>query len=135
MIKETCKFTNLVMEYPEISFSDLLKERREVCYLTVFAVTREYGGHEEGGWWYDDYCPLESIAMPISLREKYTGKFVEDIWEEPELNIEDLEQYKILMRKYEDDIYGDIYSSTGGQDIYIRFTDKPLPYEGRPYYS
>jgi hypothetical protein len=34
-----------------------------MIYITVYRVTREYGGPEEGGWWYDAGEVLESINM------------------------------------------------------------------------
>ena len=32
-------------------------------YVTVYAVTRHYGGPEEGGWWYDAGRPKEWVIL------------------------------------------------------------------------
>lgn len=32
-------------------------------YLNAYAVSRCYGGPEEGGWWYDDREPLASLPV------------------------------------------------------------------------
>jgi len=34
-----------------------------VEYVNLYAVTRHYGGPEEGGWWYDQGEPLKSTAV------------------------------------------------------------------------
>jgi hypothetical protein len=40
-------------------------------YITAYAVTRHYGGPEEGGWWYNWYRVLETIIIPKKYhREK-----------------------------------------------------------------
>lgn len=36
-------------------------EGAEVQFVNAYAVTRNYGGPEEGGWWYDSGEPLASI--------------------------------------------------------------------------
>ena len=36
-------------------------------YLNAYTTDQEYGGPEEGGWWYDTYEP--AAAVPIVLRE------------------------------------------------------------------
>ena len=30
-------------------------------WVTAYAVTREYGGPEEGGWWYDHLEPIQTV--------------------------------------------------------------------------
>lgn len=30
-------------------------------WVNMYMVTREYGGPEEGGWWYDLYTPVEAV--------------------------------------------------------------------------
>jgi len=36
-----------------------------VEYVNVYAVTRLYGGPEEGGWWYDAGEPVKSTAVRL----------------------------------------------------------------------
>lgn len=38
-------------------------EERSLRYVNAYAVSRHYGGPEEGGWWYDAGSPLSSIAV------------------------------------------------------------------------
>lgn len=40
------------------------REEKRTCYLTVYQTGRQYGGPEEGGWWYTVYS-LEA-AIPFS---------------------------------------------------------------------
>lgn len=35
----------------------------DLIYLNVYAVTRHYGGPEEGGWWFNAGEPLASIPL------------------------------------------------------------------------
>lgn len=39
-------------------------------YANVYAVTRHYGGPEEGGWWYDVGLPLGSIRIDPDARQR-----------------------------------------------------------------
>jgi hypothetical protein len=34
-----------------------------IHYVNAYAVSRNYGGPEEGGWWYDSGRPLASIPI------------------------------------------------------------------------
>lgn len=46
------------------------KRRRERVrrWLAVYDVNRAFGGHEEGGWWYDYGVPAEGFESFYSLR-------------------------------------------------------------------
>lgn len=35
----------------------------EERYINAYAVTRRFGGPEEGGWWYDEGMPLKSVRV------------------------------------------------------------------------
>jgi len=37
-------------------------------FITAYAVTRHYGGPEEGGWWYNWYTPIKTVTLPKSHR-------------------------------------------------------------------
>jgi len=39
-------------------------------YLNVYRVEQSFGGHEEGGWWYDVGEPLESVLVDNEAEEK-----------------------------------------------------------------
>ena len=36
-----------------------------ISYVSVYEVTREYGGPEEGGWWYNEYTLIDSRLVSI----------------------------------------------------------------------
>jgi hypothetical protein len=38
------------------------KTDTEPCYVNVYSMTREYGGPEEGGWWYDAGSWIKTIS-------------------------------------------------------------------------
>ena len=67
---------------------------KEKTFLSVYRITREYGGPEEGGWWYNDYQLVDS-------RE------VEDAFSDEAESVKTKFQ-----EKYQND--GDIYSVLGG---------------------
>jgi hypothetical protein len=72
-------------------------------YITAYAVTRHYGGPEEGGWWYNWYKSIESIHIP----KKYQGT------SKRALNAVALRE-KALQLKLDYINEGDIYRVTGG---------------------
>jgi hypothetical protein len=39
-------------------------------YLNAYFVSREFGGHEEGGWYYDMGVPAASVPYAGELSEK-----------------------------------------------------------------
>lgn len=82
-------------------------------FVSVYEVTRHYGGPEEGGWWYNWYHPLVTVptTRPQVVKE----------W---------------LMAKYEDRAEGDIYSVLGGTAIAVVIEDEPaeMATTERPYY-
>lgn len=71
----------------------------QVNFATVYAITRHYGGPEEGGWWYNWYEPLKSIAVDG-----------EDAF---------IAASSFLTVEFESEKYGNIYSVLGGQDIEV----------------
>lgn len=74
-------------------------------YVSAYAVTRHYGGPEEGGWWYDWYHHIESS---------------------PRLRPRKLDHYrKRFEAKYDHVREGDISSVLGGTDICVSFERWP----------
>ena len=43
---------------------------QSIKFLTVYTVTRHFGGPEEGGWWYDYYRPYKVLSVPKTYRKK-----------------------------------------------------------------
>jgi hypothetical protein len=44
-------------------------------YINVYEVSSEYGGPEEGGWWYNYYEPIKSIPVRGSKSRKIKSTF------------------------------------------------------------
>ena len=38
-------------------------------YVNAYAVSRAYGGPEEGGWWYDIGVPLASVPVHVAATD------------------------------------------------------------------
>lgn len=97
-------------------------------YITAYAVTRHYGGPEEGGWWYNHYEPIESVALPEELH-------IPDISDELEQRLWEMKEE--LYRKHEEVSEGNIYSVLGGVELSV--LSEPVPNSnqttGRPYYE
>lgn len=49
-------------------------------YANVYAVTRHYGGPEEGGWWYDAGEPIGSVAMHPDWSWETVRTFLEALY-------------------------------------------------------
>lgn len=74
------------------------RRRRIFRHVTVYEVTRHYGGPEEGGWWYNWYKPIESIKVRPCNAER---------------------EYQRLIKLYSACDQGDIYSVRGGYKYVI----------------
>ena len=48
---------------PGEDHEEFIEVEKPVCCVTVYAVTRHYGGSEEGGWWYNWYEPVCSVPL------------------------------------------------------------------------
>ncbi|WP_257132866.1 hypothetical protein [Bacillus thuringiensis] len=77
-------------------------------YVSAYKVTREFGGHEEGGWWFNWYTCLETIPC----KNKFSDEIKED-----------------LLKEYEGVKHGDIYSVLGGADIEVFIERRPAENE------
>lgn len=66
-------------------------------YVTVYEITREYGGPEEGGWYWNRYVPVCSVPAHGDVNDQ----------------IDRLELW------FEREKHGDIYSVLGGTDIAV----------------
>ena len=88
-----------------------------MTYVNAYAVTREYGGPEEGGWWNDSGKVLLSIPCDSMGQAETEAKRAEK--EMSHLN------------------EGDICSARGGKEIRVLIEEdkgKDFPSE-RPYYE
>lgn len=87
-------------------------------YVAVYEVTRNFGGHEEGGWWYD--------AGERILIQRFT-------------NLEDAGDFASHLREGDYPKTGKRYSVLGGDDYDVEIWDDEIPPkyfpEERPYYE
>lgn len=74
-------------------------------YVTVYQVTRSFGGHEEGGWYFDRFEPVETIEVKGNRYDKMDNKMRKII-----CRLED---------KYRNKAYGDISSVLGGGEYSV----------------
>jgi hypothetical protein len=60
------------------------------AFVTAYFINREYGGPEEGGWWYNSSTLIESVQVStpeeaykkvIELFEKYREEYNDDKYE------------------------------------------------------
>ena len=49
---------------------------RQTVYANVYKVAQNYGGPEEGGWWYDSGEPLESVKVDPFMMQDERDKLV-----------------------------------------------------------
>jgi hypothetical protein len=85
-------------------------------FVNVYSITREYGGPEEGSWYYNDYNCIKTVQC---------------------LNSESAELRQELEKEYESYKYGNIYSVLGGRDIEVRteFEEAASETKDRPVYE
>jgi hypothetical protein len=97
---------------------EYLKKRNDGiigAWVNVYRVTREYGGAEEGGWWYDHYDCVKSRFVPY----------------------DDAEQVKAsLEEEYKNQAWGNRFSVLGGVEyvVYIEGTAAESETKEKPQY-
>ena len=92
------------------------------CFISLYTVTRHYGGREEGGWWYDWHSLEETRHVPYTDKRSYrrvVKALVEDLINSHGLG------------------HGDIYSVNGGEavDIYLEEVPGENQTKNRPRYE
>lgn len=114
-----------------------MREPQRLRYVNVYAVTRHYGGPEEGGWWYNSGSPIESRSMVVGPPPPWVP---EGNWGFPELSYHDMDRVKVVVglmeQRYEQVAEGSIYSVLGGVEVQVDHGENPGKYwpEERPYY-
>ena len=90
---------------------------KDFLYVNVYKVYREYGGPEEGGWWWNMYIPFHSHCLtdgedPFKIAEELSQRFA------------DLNE-------------GNIYSMKGGVEIqaHVESHYGEIKPKERPYYE
>ena len=109
-VKEVCKSCDGTGDI-EVKISE-----DEIVFVNAYTVRLNYGGPEEGGWYYNNYVCLESVPV----KNKYSDLMVTE-----------------LEKQYAHEKFGDIYSAHGGQDIVVYIEEKPKMMETsrRPQYE
>lgn len=54
------QFPGVVLDHQSNPYRQVSVIRNNVTYLNFYRATLEYGGPEEGGWWYDQKMPIDS---------------------------------------------------------------------------
>lgn len=129
-----------------------------IMYVNAYAVTRHYGGPEEGGWWYNRQTPLASIPVKAIVMEGHTDtcyqcdrarrEVIEPDGQVAKMckwgyhvvpkdmdQVQDFKQH--LMDIYYEVKEGNIYSVLGGTDVRVCLEENPAEEEpkGRPQYE
>lgn len=93
-------------------------------WLTVYEVTREFGGPEEGGWWYNLFTPVESVFLWWPVRCDRVA------WYEARVKAR-------LLARHADREFGDIYSVKGGVELafYTEWDRWHYATKERPHYE
>ena len=88
----------------------------QLVFVNVYYVTREYGGPEEGGWYYNQSNCVESVPV----QNQYSEQMAE-----------------YMKEKYAMYAYGNIYSVLGGQEVDVAIEMEPAASETRerPHYE
>ena len=73
----------------------------QITYINAYAVTRHYGGPEEGGWWFNAGEPLASVPLTNPTDDQIEAERAR------------------LMSVFADHAEGDIYSVNGGVQISV----------------
>jgi len=109
-------------------FNEAMASSRIRRYITAYAVTRHYGGPEEGGWWYNAYNPIASVDVPSHLQFPNVSEEYED----------ELDALMEKVRKeHSEVIEGDISSVLGGTALEVLVEPTKNHYQtlGRPHYE
>jgi hypothetical protein len=89
--------------------------------ITSYAITRHYGGPEEGGWWWDMYAPIKTVYMPSRWSKERVLQACE----------------KMHARSREEHEEGDISSVRGGVKVgtYAEYEYQEFATRERPHYE
>jgi hypothetical protein len=93
--------------------------------ITAYAVTRHYGGPEEGGWWYNWYTPIKTVALPKSY-QRSNNRASKAI----------LSRVSTIKEELDTVNEGDIYSVNGGVllDVIVELFKHEFASTEQPHY-
>lgn len=84
------------------------RHRLTRVYVSVYFVTRHFGGPEEGGWWYNWHERIVTVATTLAGSEAVRSR---------------------LIRRYKNRQWGNISSVHGGQEVHVMVEETAGEYE------
>ena len=72
----------MVKQYSEVREEMKQRDKKNMVFVTLYEVSREYGGPEEGGWWYNWLTPVKSIRCRRSQSEATQNRLYKSAREE-----------------------------------------------------
>lgn len=63
LVQDFTKLINFISKLNDFSPSNPLNPLVYPLFVSLYDTSRRLGGHEEGGWWYDDYELIQSIQV------------------------------------------------------------------------
>ena len=81
-----------------------LEARYSRRYINVYCVTRQYGGPEEGGWWYNWRAYVKGYKFDTAKEAEESLEELSDLWHEGDTgNIYSVlggEEYNVILEEY-----------------------------------
>jgi len=110
----------------QVDLEDLYKTHQmskseKPVYVSVYEVSRAYGGPEEGGWWYDDYSLESSKKFYDRSEAEAFANTLENGIEQSGANEEDISSAR-GMDQYPDPSGGDPMYDHSDADIPVGFS-------------
>jgi hypothetical protein len=100
-----------------------------IAFVNAYAVTRHFGGREEGGWWFNAGSPLASVPVEIELAPAYGEEHrlhgcvdcfsIDHVTKVSLANLH--KERERLTRLLADCAHGDINSVNGGVEVDVSF--------------
>lgn len=113
--------------------------RDDLMYVNAYLVGRQYGGSEEGGWWYDTHTPIASIPVKAKWHAGHAygcyacdnGNICKGESHLVLIDPDKADEFKNYLLKIYEPIYGgqrSRFSVIGGDDLCVYIEDHPAEY-------
>lgn|GEM_PF-1993585 len=67
----------IVQDVRDIPMVDLLEARNVRRFINLYECDKAFGGHEEGGWWFDCATPLKTLGAFRPASHAFAARFTE----------------------------------------------------------
>jgi hypothetical protein len=104
-------------------------------FVNVYEVTREYGGPEEGGWWFDCLTPIKSVRANTKRLRKKVLKRLERLFPNPGTAGRILGGDPGALDSVDDIAENDMQGVHTGFDTRIIIEGRPAHHWPRPHYE